>query len=280
MVTLMKKIEFIKLVASGNDFILFDLRQKSATLNLKEMAKQICSRKFGIGADGLLVLGSSKKADVKMRIFNADGSEAQMCGNGARCTAYFIAQKRKITNHIEIETKAGILEAKTHKDDIKIKMTDPKNIKLDFMIRLNKHPLRLSFINTGVPHIVILCEEVEEIDVYSLGRLIRYHKRFKPEGSNVNFIEPKGLDHMKIRTYERGVEQETLACGTGSVAAAIIYALKLKKTGLLKENKVCINADTVSGETLRISFDLLKNKIRNIWLEGKARIICKGEYHV
>lgn len=272
-----QKLNFTKLVASGNDFILLDLRNKSAKINLKGIAKNLCSRKFGIGADGLLVLEKSKKATMKMRIFNADGSEAEMCGNGARCAAYFVTHKLNARKIISVETKAGLLKAQAHKNNVKINMTAPKNLKLDFIIKINNHPLKVNFINTGVPHAVILCEGIEKIDAHHLGRLIRFHKAFQPQGTNVDFIEPNGLNGIKIRTYERGVEEETLACGTGSVAGAIIYSLKLKDAGLAKENAFNINVITVSGEVLKVNFEIINKKINNVWLEGKANIICSGE---
>ncbi|MDD5006019.1 MAG: diaminopimelate epimerase [Candidatus Omnitrophica bacterium] len=273
-----KTISFVKLVASGNDFVLLDLRIRKMRLNLKETARQFCNRKLGIGADGLLVLEKSRKATVKMRIFNADGSEAEMCGNGARCVAYFL-KSAKARSRFNIETKAGILNAQANKDNVRINMTEPRNIKLDSVIKLNKYNLRFNFINTGVPHAVILCEGLEKINVYSLGRLIRFHNKFKPQGTNVDFIEPDGLDSLKIRTYERGVEEETLACGTGSVAGAIIYARKLKNSGLTKKDKFNIDVETVSGEVLKVSFEMLRDKIKNVWLEGKARIVHKGVYY-
>ncbi len=277
------KIQFAKLVASGNDFVLLDLRRHGGSLDLKKTAKIICHRKLGIGADGLLVLERSKKADVKMRIFNADGSEAEMCGNGARCVVYFLANDavRKIKGKVRVDTKAGVLKAESFGSRVKINMTNPKSARQDLKISLNRHQLKLNFINTGVPHAVILCEDIEKINVYSLGRLIRFHKRFKPAGANVNFVEPVGLNRIKIRTYERGVEEETLACGTGSVAGAIIYALKLNKAGLSNAGKSFnIDVDTVSGETLKIYFDVSKNKVNNVWLQGSAKIICKGEVYV
>jgi len=277
------KIQFAKLVASGNDFVLLDLRRHGGSLDLKNTAKKICHRKLGIGADGLLVLEKSKKADVKMRIFNADGSEAEMCGNGARCVVYFLANAaaRKIKGKVRVDTKAGVLKAESFGSRVKINMTNPKSARQDLKISLSRHQLKLNFINTGVPHAVILCEDIEKINVYSLGRLIRFHKRFKPAGANVNFVEPVGLNRIKIRTYERGVEEETLACGTGSVAGAIIYALKLNKAGLSNAGKSFnIDVDTVSGETLKIYFDVSKNKANNVWLQGSAKIICKGEVYV
>jgi diaminopimelate epimerase len=275
-----RKLNFAKLVASGNDFILLDSRNNKGGLNLKEISRKLCDRKLGIGADGLLVLEKSKKANVKMRIFNPDGSEAEMCGNGARCAVYFITHKSGAGRRITVETKAGLLKAEAHQDNIKVNMTEPKNIKLDSVIRINNHPLRINFINTGVPHAVILCDGLEKIDVHRLGRLIRYHKAFQPKGTNVDFIEPNGLNGIKIRTYERGVEQETLACGTGSVAAAIIYSLKLINAGLIKKDAISVKVDTASGEILKVNFQIMNKKIGNVWLKGKANIICQGVCYV
>ncbi|MFH1622806.1 MAG: diaminopimelate epimerase [Candidatus Omnitrophota bacterium] len=279
---LKNKINFTKLVASGNDFILWDLRKKAKDTNLKNVARLLCSRKLGIGADGLLVLEKSRKANVKMRIFNADGSEAEMCGNGARCVAYFISNiKTESRRQIKIDTKAGVLSAVVSRENVKINMTDPKNIKINSTIRIKKHSLKFNFINTGVPHVVILCEGIEGIKVSSLGRLVRFHNSFKPAGTNVNFVEPVSADKIKIRTYERGVEEETLACGTGSVASAIIYMLKLIKSGLIKNKNIFkVNVETASSEVLKVNFEIIRNKIKNVWLEGKTRIICKGEFYV
>jgi diaminopimelate epimerase len=278
----MVNINFTKLVASGNDFILVDLRNKYLRSDFRKIAIKICNRRFGIGADGLLVLEKSKRAIARMRIFNSDGSEAEMCGNGARCVVYFLANTTpRAKGEIKIETRAGILSAQTGKEEVKINMTQPKNIKLGLTVKLRSHSLKLNFINTGVPHTVILCEGLERIDVFSLGKLIRFHKRFKPAGTNVNFIEPVQLDKIKIRTYERGVEEETLACGTGSVAAAIIYVLKLMAAGLLKKDgEFVTNVITASGETLKIYLKINKNKIKDVWLQGRARVICKGEFYV
>ena len=277
----LKKIIFTKLVASGNDFVLLDLRRKHNKLNLKRVAVKLCDRKLGIGADGLLVLEKSNRANVKMRIFNADGSEAEMCGNGARCVVrYLISSNLKVKGQIKIVTKAGILKAQACKDSIGINMTNPKAARLNSTLVLNRRNLRYNFVNTGVPHVVILCEGVERINVNSLGRLIRFHKKFKPAGTNVNFIEPSYANKIKIRTYERGVEEETLACGTGSVAAAVIYALKLRNSGITTKDEFNIAVNTVSGETLKVYFEIIKKKVSNVWLEGKANIVCKGVFHV
>jgi diaminopimelate epimerase len=282
----MKKINFSKMVASGNDFVVMyrvpfvKYGVRSTEYRAPELAKKICDRKFGVGADGLLILEKSKIADIKMRIFNADGSEAEMCGNGARCVALFLVQSTEYgvqSKKLKIETKAGIIEAQVKNDNVRIKLTDPKNLKLNIPIKINNRTLHANFINTGVPHTVIFTEGLEKIDVFNLGRQIRYHKKFGSVGTNVDFVEALKNDFIKIRTYERGVEDETLACGTGSVAAALITALCTRYTvgGTQKTNVL-----TQSGETLKVYFDRLNNKFQNVWLEGKAKIAYKGEYNV
>lgn len=264
----MEKINFTKMVASGNDFVVIEGR-KSGVTSYKSLAQNMCDRKFGAGADGLLILDKSKKADVRMRIFNADGSEAEMCGNGARCAALYVRHASCVMRHaLKIETKAGIIEAQVKADQVKIKLTQAKDLALDLPIKVNGRNLAVNFINTGVPHAVIFVQGLENIDVFGLGKAIRNHKEFSPRGTNVNFIEVLDSNSLGIRTYERGVEDETLACGTGSTASALIFALK---SGA--QNK--INVHTKSGEILKIYF---KNDLSDVWLEGKARIVFNAEY--
>ena len=277
------------MAASGNDFIVLEFAS-SRVREFGELAKKICNRKYGIGADGLLVLGKSKVADVKMRIFNADGSEAEMCGNGARCVALWVAENREPrTENLTIETKAGIIRAQVKAGSVKIRLTDPKNIKLDIPLEINRRRLKVNFINTGVPHAVIFAEGLNKINVGDIGRALRNHYYFSPAGTNVNFIEPVDDNSFKIRTYERGVEDETLACGTGSTASAIIFALKTASMGKINpsttlridtERSECINVHTKSGEILSVSFVRDGNKFKDVWLEGKARIVFEGQYNL
>jgi len=271
------QITFTKMVASGNDFIIIETRsQRPETRNLKSLARRICDRKYGVGADGLLILEKSRKADLKLRIFNPDGSEPQMCGNGVRCVALWQSAKRKAQSaRLKIETKAGIIESKVNKDNVKIKLTEPKDIKLDFPIEINNRPLKVNFINTGVPHTIIFVEGLDKIDVANIGRQIRFHKRFLPEGTNVDFVQIIDDNNIKIRTYERGVEQETLACGTGAVAAALLYAICY----MLYANSR-INVYTKGGEILTVEFKRIDNKFEDVWLEGKVRIVYRGVYYV
>lgn len=271
----MNKIEFTKMVASGNDFVVLEGYKAQGT-TYKSLAKSICDRKLGVGADGVLVLEKSKVADIRMRIFNADGSEAEMCGNGARCAALYIAKSKshKITkSEVKLATKAGIIEAEVLKENIRIKLTEPRDIKLGISIKVNNRALKVNFVNTGVPHIVIFVDGLDKIDVDGLGRQIRYHEVFAPAGTNVNFIEVLDGNSIKIRTYERGVEGETLACGTGSVASALILALSINAG-----NKV--NVHTKSGEILKVYFNKDGHKFSDVWLQGRAGIVYKGVYNV
>jgi len=265
----MQRINFTKMVASGNDFVVLGF-SGSRVLGLKRLAQRLCDRKYGVGADGLLILEKSKIADIKMRIFNADGSEAEMCGNGARCVSLWLKSK-----FIKIETRAGIIEARVSGDNAKIKLTDPKDIKLNLPIKVNNRTVRVNFINTGVPHAVIFVEGLDKIDVANLGNQIRYHKRFAPCGTNVDFVEVLNNNAIKVRTYERGVEDETLACGTGAVASALVMSYKLQ---VMSYNKISVQ--TKGGEILKVYFEKIKNKFENVWLEGKAMIAYKGEYYV
>jgi diaminopimelate epimerase len=282
----MNKINFTKMVASGNDFIVSELVNRQVG-ELKRLAQKICDRKYGVGADGLLVLEKSKIANVKMRIFNPDGSEAEMCGNGARCIAFYTKHQTPNTKHqIFIETKAGVIESCVNGNKVKIKLTEPKGLKLDIPIKVNKRTLYVNFINTGVPHTIIFVEGLDKIDVSVLGYSIRYHKRFAPSGTNVDFVEVLNNNSVKIRTYERGVEDETLACGTGAVAAALVRSHKDTKSpldfarGKQSQESGKINVLTKSRETLKVYFDKLDNRFSNIWLEGEANIVYKGEYYV
>ncbi|MDD4980878.1 MAG: diaminopimelate epimerase [Candidatus Omnitrophica bacterium] len=266
----MRKIDFTKIVASGNDFAVIENSRQLSVFSFQSLAKKICERKYGVGADGLLILEKSRVADVRMRIFNPDGSEAQMCGNGARATALY-----KKSSKVKIETKAGIIESEVKRDNVKIKLTEPKEIKLDLPVRLRNRTLRVNFINTGVPHAVIFVADLDKIDVTDLGRQVRYHKQFAPQGTNADFIEVLDKRNIKLRTYERGVENETLACGTGAVASALITAYSLQLTAYSR-----INIHTKSGEILKVYFEKTGRKFSDVWLEGKARIVYKGAYYV
>jgi len=261
----MKKLKFTKMVGSGNDFIVITGKPPG---NLPKLARILCDRKFGIGADGLLLLDKCKNADLSMRVFNADGSAARMCGNGARCAAFFSGKPKA-----RLRTPAGVIQAEVHGAQVKIQLTAPRDIKLDIPIMVNDRLLKVNFINTGVPHVVVFVNGINAIDVRQIGASIRNHAKFRPAGTNVNFAEVKEPNTISIRTYERGVEDETLACGTGSAAAALIFALKNNLDNLIK-------VKTESGEILKVYFQKEDGEFRKVWLEGSARIVYKGEYYV
>jgi len=265
-----RRFEFTKMVASGNDFIIFDNR-RSNLKNGAEIASRLCSRTEGVGADGLIFVEQSKRADFKMRIFNPDGSEAEMCGNGIRCAALYKKKKSSI-----IATMAGFLKAELKGDAVRIKMTTPENLQLNVNLDVDGRFYQVNFVNTGVPHAIYFVENIEATNVRLLGRLIRYHRQFEPAGTNVDFVKIGDPDTLMIRTYERGVEAETMACGTGSVAAALIYHHKFLQT----DGRFIIDVQTKSQEVLKVYFTYSDNTYKNVWLEGRARIVYKGECYV
>ncbi|KPK98026.1 MAG: hypothetical protein AMJ95_06115 [Omnitrophica WOR_2 bacterium SM23_72] len=271
----MKSIEFTKMVASGNDFVVVDAFTRNLVISKNQFARKVCDRKYGVGADGLLVLEKSKTADIRMRLFNADGSEAEMCGNGARCAALWMSSKFAVRgSKFKIQTKAGKITAQVKGEQVKIKLTEPKGTRWDIPLRFGSRTVHVHFIDTGVPHTVIFVEGLGRIDVVNLGRQIRYHRIFSPRGTNVDFVEALSHDSIRLRTYERGVEDETLACGTGAVASALLYARRYAKGAHL------IRVHTQGREILKVYFKSAGWKFKDVWLEGKAEIVYKGAYYV
>ncbi len=267
----MKPISFFKMSGSGNDFIIVDIREKVILDNdLPGFINRICRRKMSVGADGFILIEPSDKADFKWRFFNSDGSQAQMCGNGARCAARFAYVNGVAGPNLSFETKAGIVSGQVKEDRAKVKMPDPIELRLDFNIELKSGPVTVCSVNTGVPHVVVMNESIEDINVFDLGREIPWHQQFAPAGTNVNFICRQKQGHLSIRTYERGVENETLACGTGSIAEALITSCKANWQSP-------INLMTRSGESLAIYFKKDGSVFNNIYLEGDARIIYSAQ---
>ncbi len=267
---LMKKIPFYKIQGSGNDFILIDNRRGILKAwNLKDLAVAVCHRHYSVGADGLIVIVPSKKADFKWRFFNADGSEAEMCGNGARCAARFANLKKIAKKNMAFETLAGTIRAEVKKDTVRVQLTGAAGLRMNIAVPLDSGLRMGHFINTGVPHLVYLSKDLDHEDVDRIGRTTRYHELFKPAGTNVNFIQIQGRHRIRIRTYERGVESETLACGTGSVAAALI-------TGALGAVASPVEVVTRGNDKLVVSFERTPEGFSGIHLEGAAQIICEG----
>ncbi len=256
---------------SGNDFILIDHRKPLLQEDrLKEFIQKVCRRRVSVGADGLILIEGSKKADFKWRFYNADGSEAEMCGNGGRCAARFAYLKGIAGPSLKFETLAGILFAQVDGKRVKLEMTKPFGVILDETLRVDGGMEVFSFINTGVPHAVLFREDLEKVDVVKIGRAIRRHSHFAPAGTNVNFVKVEKGALLSVRTYERGVEDETLACGTGVVASALIAAFK----GLAKSP---VSVKTRGGEVLTVHFEIEDKEIKKVFFEGDVHIVYEAE---
>ena len=266
----MKKIRFWKMSGSGNDFLVIDRRNPSLIEDPSHFTQKVCRRKVSVGADGVLFLEESKRADFKMRIINADGSEAEMCGNGARCIARFAYLQGIAGKTMTFETLAGIMRAEINRERVKIKMSEPKDLILHRKILVDGKEHLAHSVNSGVPHAVLLYQNLAEAPVLDLGRKIRLHEAFSPAGTNVNFIEVTDSHHISIRTYERGVEDETLACGTGAVASALASSA----LGLV-DSPVFLR--TRGGEVLVIHFQRDGLKFSEVFMEGNTAIACEGE---
>lgn len=259
-------ILFYKYHGAGNDFIIIDNRHDFFKPDRKTIAL-LCHRRFGIGADGLILLQNKKSYDFDMRYFNSDGNEGSMCGNGGRCVVAFaqlmgIVDDKTTFHAIDGEHKAEIIKSKGTELIIKLKMADVKKVNLlgdDF------------FLNTGSPHLVRFISKVKDFDVYNEGRKLRYADILKPDGSNINFVQIM-KNNLYMRTYERGVEDETLSCGTGATASALAFAVK---TG--KNDTVDI---ATNGGKLKVYFKRNKNTFSDIWLEGPVKLVFSGGVEV
>jgi diaminopimelate epimerase len=266
-----KPLPFFKMSGAGNDFIIIDNRAGIVTIDdLPKFAAQVCRRKMSVGADGLFLLEKSDKADFKWQFFNADGSVPGMCGNGARCAARFAFLTGMTGRELSFETLAGIIHASVEGERVKIKMTAPHDMRLNRTLALASGSIGYSFINTGVPHVVIEVPDVACVEVVAVGRQIRHHPDFAPAGSNVNFVAPLPQGIFAIRTYERGVEDETLACGTGNVAAALVLSAR-------HGSPSPITLRTHSGSLLKVHFAPAHGQEQTVYLEGDARVIYAGE---
>ena len=271
-------LHFYKMNGAGNDFIVIDNRDLSIQLD-GETIEALCDRHRGIGADGLLAVEPAEHgADFKFRYYNADGGEAEMCGNGARCFGRFTAHlTEEVPDRVTFETIAGTLAAEMVGENVRIAMSEPKGLKLDTGASVPGLDATLHFVNTGVPHVVAFVpggQAFEELDVFTHGCAIRQHAAFAPAGTNANFATVLKPGHIEIRTYERGVEDETLACGTGMVACALIHHLL---TGAPSPIKV----DAAGGDTLEIGFEKTGDQsFGNVTLTGPADFVFEGEIEI
>jgi diaminopimelate epimerase len=266
-------LRFTKMDGAGNDFILIDNRAGEIHLNRTQIAR-LCDRHRGIGADGILLLENpSDHADFRMRYFNADGGEAEMCGNGARCFARFANQMAGTHGRISFETPAGVISAELAGDLVTLQMTEPTDLRLNVPLQICAEKKIVHFVNSGVPHVVVPVAQVGDVDVSRDGSAIRHHEMFSPKGANVNFIEKRGANKIAVRTYERGVEGETLACGTGVVASALIFAATENVNGP-------IDVIARGGDELRVGFEKTDKQFRNVTLTGPAEFVFEGTIEI
>ncbi len=265
----LKKLSFTKMSGSGNDFVIIDHRNGGIPEEyIDRFVKKVCARRTGVGADGLILVENSEVADFRWRFFNADGGEVEMCGNGGRCVARFALEKEIVDrDELRFETLAGIINAKVSGEIVKVELTRPSDLRLNQKIDIETREYTYHFVNTGVPHVILIVEDIEEIDVEDVGAAVRYHQQFKPEGTNANFVKFVDRHNIIIRTYERGVEAETLACGTGSVAAVLV-GVNLD----ILESPVSVK--TRGGEILNVYVD--GEWPPRVYLEGKVKIVYDG----
>ncbi len=272
---------FWKMHGAGNDFAIFVKHPAikknsidSLTVKLLETKTNIiklCHRNTGIGADGTILVLPSKKADFRVRFFNPDGSEASMCGNGARCAALLARMLGIAHKKMSMETADGIIEADSDVENyICLSLTIHPDYQLNIPIKVADRKFLCHFINTGVPHSIIEVKNLQKFQLMKYAPAIRYHKKFQPEGTNVDFIYIEHSKLIHIRTYERGVENETLACGTGVTAAGIA-------AGLLGKIFPPVKVKTCSGEVLEVNYSLKNQQVENITLKGKATLVYEGK---
>ena len=281
----MLEINFTKLTGAGNDFILIDKNLHPDLEVIPSLIRNLCDRRFGIGADGLLTISDCKDVDFEMEYFNSDGSTGMLCGNGARCIIkYADFSGRIMDSKTKFKFQSELFSGEIlDRNEIKFNLNPPSGIKTSIEINVLDKIFSASFIDTGAHHVVIdLAEQnyddtellnIDKFPVSKYGKMIRYSEQFAPLGTNVNFIIHEE-DEIKIRTYERGVEQETLACGTGAVASAIISHISSNRS-------LPINVRTKSGELLKVDFDVLENnEFENVTLTGPAKIVFEGKIKI
>lgn len=266
------QVSFSKYSGSGNDFILIDNRNKKFNPAVA-IVKALCDRKRGIGADGLITLETGSKSPYKMRIFNADGFEAEMCGNGLRCFKRFVEECGFKDQSIWVETYDSLLKVSSYGLDVKAEMANPSHLRLNISLEAKSLPenvMRVDYVDTGVPHAVKFVEDLEILNIDFEGSYIRHHPEFGSKGANANFVQVKE-GRVHVRTWERGVEGETLACGTGAVASALISALRYN----LPSPLIVVPK---SQEKLIIEFKIENNQIVEVAQTGPAQFIFQGNF--
>jgi diaminopimelate epimerase len=262
-------LRFTKMNGAGNDFVMLDNRLGDLQLAADQISR-ICDRHRGVGADGVLILErAANGADFRMRYYNADGGEAEMCGNGARCFARYASRVAGPMNELSFETPAGVIGAELQGDLVRLQMSEPKEMRLGITIPLPDQELTAHFVNSGVPHVVVPVDDLEKAEVRRLGAAVRRHELFAPKGTNANFLQERGPRQIAIRTYERGVEGETLACGTGVVASALIFSA-------VKNVEGPIDVLVRGGNELQVGFEKAGSEFKNVTLTGPADFVFDG----
>ena len=264
-------LEFTKMNGAGNDFIFIDNRARKISLTTEQVVR-LCHRPRGVGADGVMLLipCASGKADWAWDFYNSDGSRAEMCGNGARCFARYIQRQNGANQDITFETIAGVIAAHFDGPLVTVSLTSPKDLRLGEKVLLSTGKETIHSLNTGVPHAVLFVPDADQAMVQSLGQEIRRHAHFAPKGTNVNFVQVLGPNHIRVRTYERGVEGETLACGTGVTASALIAS---RVHGYQSPVKVQVQG----GDTLEVSFKEAQGSFADVRLNGPADFCFDGK---
>ena len=267
-------LEFVKMNGAGNDFVLIDNRSRKARLQTEQIV-QICDRQKGVGADGIILLVpcESGKADWAWQFYNRDGSEAEMCGNGARCFARYIQKLTGASGSVSFETAAGVIMAGLEGDRVTINLTEPRDLKLNQTAPLTHGTVTLHSVNTGVPHAVLFVPDADQAMVQNWGSEIRNHPHFAQRGTNVNFVQLLGPGAIRVRTYERGVEGETLACGTGVAASALIAS---RVNGFSSPVKVQVQG----GDQMEVRFQDKDGAFTNVTLTGPADFTFEGRMEI
>ncbi len=263
-------LNFTKMHGAANDFIMLDDRQGTVPWQDYVLMSLLAARRTGVGSEGIILIQKSDRADFRMRFLNPDGTEVDMCGNGARCAAWFAHKIGAAPKSMTMETSCGLLDAELMDAcNVKVWMPEPTARSYGMSIHVGDQTLEGDYINTGVPHFVIRTESPEAVDVEALGRAIRLHPAFAPEGVNVNFVTPRAANRMSMRTYERGVEAESGACGTGAVAAAVTAVEAHAGT-------LPMIIRTGGGFMLTVDADWRGNHCTGITLTGPAREVYQG----
>lgn len=267
----MPPIRFTKMHGAGNDFIVIDNRPyRLNETEAADLARSQCKRRVGTGADGLLLLDKDSVTSFSMRHYNPDGTRSSFCGNGARCIAQFAFTHGIAPKNLTFAADDGMHSAQVEGHNVRLDMTITQQIQTGQSLTVSGTDYLLYCINTGAPHAVVFAKDVTAVSVDAIGRSIRYHPRFEPEGTNVTFAEPVDSGNLNVRTYEKGVEAETLSCGTGSVAAAIVS----NQCGYVTPP---ISVMTRGGERLIVDFASDGSQIEDVTLEGSAHMVYHGE---